>query len=108
MTPVFLQDMAWISALGRGSAARDALFAAQPGGVAPTDQSTPGRMLHLGRVAEALPALDAQPVAFRSRTNALLAALLPDLQASADTAIARFGPHRVAVVLGVSAAGLQE
>jgi 3-oxoacyl-[acyl-carrier-protein] synthase-1 len=108
MSAIYLQDMAWISALGRGGAAREALFAGEPGGVAPTDQYTPGRVLHLGRVAETLPSLDQHPVAFRSRTNALLAALLPQLRPAVDAARERFGPQRIAVVLGVSAAGLQE
>ena len=108
MTAIYLQDMAWISALGRGKAAREALFAREPNGVAPTDQYTPGRVLHLGRVAEALPALEEQPLIYRSRTNALLAALLPDLRAAIEAARERFGPQRIAVILGVSAAGLHE
>jgi 3-oxoacyl-[acyl-carrier-protein] synthase-1 len=108
MSAVYLQDMAWISALGQGSAARDALIAQPAAGVAPTDKYTPGRVLHLGCVAGELPSLEDQPVIYRSRTNALLAALLPDLRVAANKAIARFGPARVAVVLGVSAAGLQE
>lgn len=108
MTAVYLQAPAWISALGRGAAAREALFAATPGGVAPSAQYTPGRELHLGAVAQALPALEDAPLAFRSRTNALLAAVLPDLQPALDAARARYRPERIAVVLGVSAAGLQE
>lgn len=108
MSAVYLQDMAWISALGRGAAARAALFATEPGGVAPTDRYTPGRVLHLGCVDAVLPTLAAHPTALRSRTNALLAAVLPDLRAGIEGALARFGPQRVAVVLGVSAAGLQE
>lgn len=109
MSAVYLQHAAWISALGRGTAARDALFAPQQaGGVAATDAYTPGRVLHLGRVQETLPSLDDEPVAFRSRTNALLAALLPELRAPVEAAKARFGPQRIAIVLGVSAAGLQE
>jgi 3-oxoacyl-[acyl-carrier-protein] synthase-1 len=104
VSAVYLQAPAWISALGRGDAARDALFAATPGGVAPTEHYTPGRPLHLGCVAQALPALDDAPVVFRSRTNALLAAVLPELR----PALARYRPERIATVLGVSAAGLQE
>nr|WP_283254360.1 beta-ketoacyl-ACP synthase [Ramlibacter paludis] len=103
-----MQDMAWISALGRGRPAREALFASAPQGVAPTEQYTPGRVLHLGRVADALPTLEDQPLMYRSRSNALLAALLPDLREAVEAARARFGPERIAVVLGVSAAGLQE
>jgi 3-oxoacyl-[acyl-carrier-protein] synthase-1 len=108
MSAVYLQDMAWVSALGRGGAAREALFAATPAGLTATDHYTPGRLLHLGCVTEPLPPLDAQPVGFRSRSNALLAAVLPELRAPIEAAIARFGPERVAVVLGVSAAGLHE
>jgi 3-oxoacyl-[acyl-carrier-protein] synthase-1 len=108
VTSVYLQDVAWISALGRGEAAREALFAPQAGGVAPADAVTPGRVLHVGRVHEALPSLDGQPVRFRSRSNALLAAVLQELRPAADRALARFGPGRVAIVLGVSAAGLAE
>lgn len=108
MSAVYLQHMAWLSALGRGQAARAALFAAAAPRVAPTDRYTPGRKLHLGCIGDAVPALDGHPPAFRSRSNALLAAVLPELRAAADRAIARFGPERVAVVLGVSAAGLHE
>lgn len=108
MSAVYLQHMAWISALGRGAAAREALFAPQAGGARPTEACTPGRMLHLGCVDEALPALDQHPVQVRSRSNALLAALLPELRGALDAALARFGPQRIAIVLGVSAAGLQE
>lgn len=108
MSAVYLNALAWLSALGRGTVAREALFAAQPAGVAATEHHTPGRLLHLGCVAEALPSLEHKPVGQRSRSNALLLAVLPDLRTAIDAAIARWGPSRVAVVLGVSAAGLQE
>jgi 3-oxoacyl-[acyl-carrier-protein] synthase-1 len=108
VSAVFLQELAWVSALGRGAAAREALFAPSPLGVAPTEALTPGRALHLGRVAEPLPDLRDAPVADRSRSNALLALVLQDLREAVQAAVGRFGPHRVAVVLGISAAGLQE
>jgi len=108
MTAVYLQDMAWISALGRGPSAREALFAAGAQGVAPSERYTPGRLMHLGCVQETLPQLQEQPLAFRSRSNALLAAALQDLRASMDLVAARVAPGRIAVVLGVSAAGLHE
>ena len=88
---------------------REALFAAgEPSGSAPTDLHTPGRLLHLGCVREPLPDPGALPVRWRSRSNALLAAVIPDIRAAVDQAAARWGKTRVAVVLGVSAAGLQE
>ncbi|TFZ00400.1 beta-ketoacyl-ACP synthase [Ramlibacter henchirensis] len=108
MSPVYLQAPAWLSALGRGTDAREAMFGLRSAGMAVTERYTPGRPLHLGCVTEPLPSLESQPVAFRSRTNALLAAVVPDLQPMLETALSQHGPDRIAVVLGVSAAGLQE
>lgn len=108
MSPVYLNAVAWLSALGRGTHAWETLLGARPGGVAATEQYTPGRPHHLGRVTQSLPALDGRAVALRSRSNALLAAALADLRPAVEAAVTRWGPHRVAVVLGVSAAGLEE
>jgi len=65
-------------------------------------------MLALGRVATPLPALDGLPHHERSRNNALLLAALAPLRERVRAAAERFGPARVAVVLGVSTAGLDE
>ncbi len=109
MSAVWLQAQSCVSALGAGSAAlREGVFADRPSGVAPTDRHTPGRILALGCVDSPLPALDALPPGQRSRSNALLLAALAPLRAAVDAAIARFGPARVAVVLGISTAGLDE
>jgi 3-oxoacyl-[acyl-carrier-protein] synthase I len=108
MSGVYLQRPAWVSALGRGDAAREALFARTPGGVAPSGRYTPGRDLHLGCVRETLPTLAGWPAAFRSRSNALLALVIEDLRGAVEQAVSRYGPRRVAVVLGISAAGLHE
>lgn len=105
---VYLRDLAWTSALGRGLAARDALFAPAGPGVGATDRYTPGRMLHLGCVPHALPALDDEPVAFRSRSNALLADVLAQWHGPLQALRANTDPTRIAIVLGISAAGLQE
>ena len=66
-------------------------------------------MLHLGCVARALPDTSHAPVGQRSRNNALVgggagAAAAGRHRRRCD----RFGPRRVAVILGVSTAGLQE
>jgi 3-oxoacyl-[acyl-carrier-protein] synthase I len=108
MNDVYLQQVSWLSALGRGEDARAALFSREAAGVLPTEHHTPGRSLHLGCVGEPLPSLDAYPAAWRSRSNALLAAVLPELRPAVEQATARFGAGRIAVVLGVSAAGLHE
>ncbi len=109
MSTVYLNAMGVVCALGQGEAAvREGLFAAQPGGVAESDVYTPGRPLALGRVPGELPGLSAAPPAQRSRNNAMLAAAMADLQAPAQVAISRHGPHRMAIVLGVSTSGVEE
>ena len=109
MSAVYLQAQSCVCALGDTSEAiRAGLWADAPGGVAPTELHTPGRILHLGCVATPLPSTDALPSNQRTRNNALLMAALAPLRARVQAAIDRFGPARVAVVLGVSTAGLDE
>jgi len=108
MTGIWLQAQSCVSALGDTAAMRDALFAHRPSGVRPTDRHTPGRILSLGCVDMPLPSLSSLPMSQRSRMNALLLAALAPLRDAAGSAIARFGPARVAVILGVSTAGLDE
>ena len=105
MAAVFLQAQSCVCALGdTPEAIRAGLWAGAPGGVAPTDLHTPGRVLHLGAVGTPLPSLEGVPFRQRSRNNALLLAALAPLRASVQGAVDRFGPQRVAVVLGVSTA----
>lgn len=106
---VYLNAMGVVCALGLDSAAvRRALFAGAPSGVVETDRYTPGRRLHLGLLPAEVPALTTAPARQRSRNNAVLAAALAEPRAAIDAAIARFGPQRVAVVLGVSTSGVEE
>ena len=108
-TAVYLQAQSCVCALGdTPEAIRAGLWADAPSGVAPTELHTPGRMLNLGCVATPLPSLAELPQKQRSRNNALLLAALAPLRAQVRAAIDRFGPQRVAVVLGVSTAGLDE
>ena len=109
MTAIYLQAQSCVCALGdTPEAIRAALWADAPSGVAPTDAHTPGRMLSLGRVTAPLPSVAGLPSKQRSRNNALLLAALAPLRAPVQAAIERFGPARVAVILGVSTAGLDE
>jgi 3-oxoacyl-[acyl-carrier-protein] synthase-1 len=109
MTAIFLQAQSCVCALGdTPEAIRAALWADAPSGVVPTDLHTPGRMLNLGCVSAHLPSLDGLPHRQRSRNNALLLAALAPLRARIQSAVDRFGPDRVGVVLGISTAGLDE
>ena len=107
--PVFLQAMGVVNALGMDAAAvRAALFADTPRGLAATDRHTPARPLHLGVLPGEVAPRPADPDRLRSRNNAVLGVALDGLRPQVDAAIERFGPHRVAIVLGVSTGGMVE
>jgi 3-oxoacyl-[acyl-carrier-protein] synthase-1 len=108
--PVYLQHLGLVCAMGQGREAVAAtLFADDaPRGVAMTEALTPGRPLALGTVDSPLPSLDDVPVRLRGRNNALLRVALAEIRAEVDAAIARFGAHRVAIVLGTSTSGIGE
>ncbi len=109
MSAVFLNALGIVCALGQGSeAVRAGLFAGQPGGVTATELYTPGRPLHLGCVPGEIAPVIQGPMIHRSRNNALIAAALAQVRPAVDAVIARHGPARVAVILGVSTAGLAE
>jgi 3-oxoacyl-[acyl-carrier-protein] synthase I len=107
---VYLQAMGLSSSLGADEATvRARLFAPEALMLPVSDCYTPGRALPLGRAAVEPPALSAElPNALVSRTNALVAQTLPALRAAVEAARARFGPDRIAVVLGSSTAGVLE
>jgi 3-oxoacyl-[acyl-carrier-protein] synthase-1 len=108
MPPVFLHQLGLICALGSGKQeVAGALFADTPSGVA-AYEGYGERPLHLGAVTRPLEAQDALPPALRSRNNGLLLTALAQVRPAVDEALARFGPERVAVVLGTSTSGIGE
>lgn len=110
MSEVFLNTLGMANALGRdvdGIAAN--LFAVDaPRGVAPTDAITPDRRLALGMVPGTLPELGQWPIPLQGRNNALIELALAPIHREIDQAIGRYGPDRVAVVLGTSTSGVGE
>ncbi|NCT82756.1 MAG: beta-ketoacyl-ACP synthase [Comamonadaceae bacterium] len=105
----FLQPPGVVCAAGADLAAlREAVFAAQPVGVAMNGSVWPGHELHLGAVDAALPSVEHLPPPQRSRNNALLLAALAQIRGAVDGTIARHGADRVGVVLGTSTSGVGE
>jgi 3-oxoacyl-[acyl-carrier-protein] synthase-1 len=104
---LYLNDCALLCALGdeRGTIARRLLDDAE-GGLTVSDACSPGRPLPLGRVAAALPAVDHLPLVLRSRNNQLALAALAQIRPAVDATIARYGAHRVGVVVGTSTSGV--
>ena len=105
---IYLNECAIVCALGDSHAQiRRRLFAGESG-IAPTEACSPGRLLPLGRVTASLPDDGDLPLTQRSRNNRLALAALAQIRPALDAAIARFGPARVAVVLGTSTSGIAE
>ncbi|GAB3246146.1 beta-ketoacyl-[acyl-carrier-protein] synthase family protein [Chitinimonas naiadis] len=106
---VYLNELGVICALGADKAAvRRGLFAAEPAGVTTTDAMLPGRHLCVGAVTTPLADISVLPSSLRSRNNALLLTAALQIRPAIDAAVARYGAHRVAVVLGTSTSGIGE
>jgi len=103
--PLFLPAMAVASCLGLGKAANvAALLSGRNGGLRNAD----GSAGPVGALPAPLPQLPAGFEGWECRNNRLLALLAGEIDAEVRAAIRRFGPHRVAVVLGTSTSGIAE
>ena len=107
---VYMGEPGIVCALGADRAqVRQALFAADaPAGVRDNGELMPGHMLALGAVDAALPSMEDLPRVLRGRNNALLREACAQLRPQVDAVLARFGPTRVAVVVGTSTSGIGE
>ncbi|MFT3806172.1 beta-ketoacyl-ACP synthase [Arenimonas sp.] len=110
MSAFFLNDLGVVCALGQGKRPMaDALFSeGAPGGLTVTDQFSPARALHVGRVQFELPSLEALPIEMRGHNNALLEVALTEIRPGVKAALDRYGAHRIAVVIGTSTSGVGE
>jgi 3-oxoacyl-[acyl-carrier-protein] synthase-1 len=104
----FLNELGVACALGDSRITVSRRLFAGDSGVERTERYSPGRPLPAGAVDFSLPALDAWPVELRSRNNQLVLAAAEQLRGAVDAASARFGAHRVAVVVGTSTSGIGE
>lgn len=109
-TPVYLSRPALTSALGSGLQVHaDALLT--PSENTPltfSDQWVKGKTHAFGAVKETLIPPDSIPEAHRSRNNQLILHALSQIDGLIQTAIARYGKERVAVVTGTSTSGADE
>ncbi|WP_291470753.1 beta-ketoacyl synthase N-terminal-like domain-containing protein, partial [Acidovorax sp.] len=109
---VYLNAASAHSALGLDPATMRAhLFAVtDPAILQWTERYSPGRRLPLGCLpaGAVLPTLDFAPIHQQSRNNALAWGAVQALQGAVQQAIDRFGPTRVALVVGTSTAGIEE
>lgn len=110
MSDVFLQQLGVVCALGHGvDRVRQALFSAQDQSpLTLTERYSPGRSLPLGQVHTALPSLAHAAPHFQTRNNAMALLVLNDIRTGVEACVARYGPGRVAVVVGTSTSGQPE
>ncbi|WP_028104970.1 beta-ketoacyl-ACP synthase [Pseudoduganella violaceinigra] len=105
----YLNDCGIVCAMGDGKQAVRAALLRGASGVQPTEACSPGRVLPLGLAAGAvLPSVAHLPLAQRSRNNQFALAALAQIRPAVDAAIARYGAHRVGVVIGTSTSGVGE
>lgn len=106
---IFVEAIGVVCALGADAATvRERLLATAPHPLSRSDAFSPGRVLPLGLVREAVAPGQAWPPRRHSRANALAEAALAQIRPQVDAAIERHGAARVAVVVGGSTSGLRE
>lgn len=106
---IYLQSMGLVCSLGQSEDdVRWRFMSGSPSGLTVSEAYSPGRPLHLGMVHVPLPPIAHAAPHLRVRNNAMAAAALAYIRLDVDAAIARFGPGRVAVVVGTSTSGLPE
>ena len=107
--PSYLNDLGLLCALGQGKqAVADALFAGDASGMQQHSGWLTEGSLTLGAVNAELPAMPIGMQAAHSRNNQLLLAAALQIEDSIRAAIARFGPARIAVLIGTSTSGIDE
>jgi len=108
-SPCCLAALGIVNALGSGERAIwPRLLAGDQSGFCLRDDFVPGRQLLLAAVREPLPKVPEELARFASRNNALCLAALEQIAAAVAEAVLRFGPDRVAVVMGTSTSGVSD
>lgn len=105
----YLSALGVICALGSGKAeVAKNLFAGETSGMQRHPLPVVGRLLPVGAVRAALPAMPTTDPRHATRNNQLLLAAALEIEADIRHAIAVYGRGRIGVVLGTSTTGIQE
>jgi 3-oxoacyl-[acyl-carrier-protein] synthase-1 len=105
----YLNALGLICSLGddRASVART-LFAGDTSGMHTESGWVPERSLPVGAVKSLLPQIPAELGQQSSRNNQLLLAAALQIETDIQQAIAKYGKHRIGVILGTSTSGIDE
>lgn len=104
----FLNALGIMSAVGSNAIESARRVFAGEAGTLESSAFSPGRVIPVGAVLDVLPSLENFAIQFQSRNNALALAAATQLQPHVNAAIAQYGPHRVAVIVGTSTSGIGE
>lgn len=108
-TPLGLAALGLATPLGCGKAAvAAALFAGVRTGLSSSLALVDGRHVQVGRVDAELPPVPVGLAAFDCRNNRLMLHALDEIAGEIRSAVTRYGPDRIAVILGTSTAGIAE
>jgi 3-oxoacyl-[acyl-carrier-protein] synthase-1 len=103
----YLSDLAIVNALGSGkTAVLDGLLRGDQTGMQPCGPLLTGRSGIVGRVSESLGDLPPEFAEFDCRNNQLLAAAVAQIKHPINGLKSRYGPERVAVLIGTSTSGI--
>ncbi len=106
---VYLSDLAINNALGNDArSVLENLLRGDQSGMQPTGALLTGRTGVIGRVAGELSPLPERHAVYDCRNNQLLAAAADQLGDKVDELKGRYGPSRIAVILGTSTSGIGE
>jgi 3-oxoacyl-[acyl-carrier-protein] synthase-1 len=107
--PCELSEVGLVCALGTGpEEIWPRLIAGDTTRFTQRDDLVPGRSRRYGAVQDALPEIPASLERFACRNNQLALAALDAIGPGVDDALARYGAHRIGVVMGSSTAGLAD
>ena len=109
MTKLHLTALGIVAAIGCGKRpVADRLFAKPESGLVARDGLIPGIAAWVGAVEASLPEMPSALRRFACRNNRLAALALDEIAAEIAEARRRYGPQRIAVILGTSTSGIAE
>ncbi|MSO99400.1 MAG: beta-ketoacyl-ACP synthase [Rhodospirillaceae bacterium] len=108
--PVFLAALGVVSALGTGkqNVLDNLIHGRRPGMVSRRDILVSGAPIYVGQVDDDLRKTPVALSLYASRNADLVITAVEEIRPEIEAAIARFGPSRVAVVMGSSTSGVAE
>ncbi len=109
MNRIYIHAVGAVNALGENTdAIRTGLLSGSTSGMRTRDDLINGRRVRVGEVACTLPELEPELSSYASRTNGLLKVAIQQIHAQIESAIGRYGKHRIGIVLGTSTSGIAE